>query len=148
MKIEKSKYGIIVGEKYTDANGMTGTVNALYVDNAGVEFAVLSGNDFSGYMEADRFRDSKSLKPLQTSKQNIDTSSERQSMDISSGLGIGGHGSDDHNLWSEPQISSPQFSAHKSSGQLWQPCANRGCDNEPVCLDCEYCIDRHCRCGE
>jgi len=30
-------------------------------------------------------------------------------------------------------------------GQLWEPCNRRGCDNEPVCLDCGYC-ERHCGC--
>lgn len=72
---------------------------------------------------------------------------EWQSMDISSGLGIGGAGSDDFNIHTETDSFVPQFSKRKSSGQLWQPCNRRGCDNEPVCLDCEYCDD-HCRCGE
>lgn len=31
-------------------------------------------------------------------------------------------------------------------GQLWQECRRRGCDTEPVCLDCEYC-SRHCTCA-
>jgi hypothetical protein len=42
----------------------------------------------------------------------------------------------------------PQPSPRKSSGQLWEPCAKRGCDNEPSCLDCGYCLDKHCHCGE
>lgn len=67
--------------------------------------------------------------------------------EITSGLGIGGAGSDDYNLTTEAEQFTPQFSKHKSRGQLWQPCAKRGCDNEPVCLDCEYC-DAHCHCGE
>ncbi len=70
-----------------------------------------------------------------------------ESMDISSGFGIGGTGSDDYSMATEGERFAPQFSSHKSSGQLWQLCAKRGCDNEPVCLDCEYC-DRHCHCGE
>lgn len=71
----------------------------------------------------------------------------RQHQDITSGLGIGGAGSDDYNMATEAEQFAPQFSKHKSRGQLWQPCAHRGCDNEPVCLDCEYC-DEHCHCGE
>ena len=70
-----------------------------------------------------------------------------QSMDISSGFGIGGAGSDDYNIHTETDSFAPQFSKRKSSGQLWQPCNRRGCNNEPVCLDCEYCDD-HCQCGE
>ena len=67
--------------------------------------------------------------------------------EISSGLGIGGVGSDDYSMATEAEQNAPEFSKHKSSGQLWQPCAKRGCDEEPVCLDCEYC-DKHCRCGK
>jgi hypothetical protein len=70
------------------------------------------------------------------------------SMDISSGLGIGGAGSDDYNMATEGERYSPQFSSRKSSGQLWEPCARRGCDNEPSCLDCGYCLDKHCQCGK
>ena len=36
-------------------------------------------------------------------------------------------------------------STRKMSGQLWQPCARRSCEGEPVCVDCEYC-ERHCDC--
>lgn len=32
------------------------------------------------------------------------------------------------------------------NGQLWQECAKRGCDTEPVCAECEYC-ERHCGCS-
>lgn len=31
-------------------------------------------------------------------------------------------------------------------GQLWQPCEYPGCDNEPVCLNCMMCEDKHCNC--
>jgi len=31
-------------------------------------------------------------------------------------------------------------------GQLWQPCACRGCDNEPVCMNCLMCQEKHCHC--
>lgn len=30
-------------------------------------------------------------------------------------------------------------------GQLWQECRRRGCENDPVCSECELC-DRHCDC--
>lgn len=83
--------------------------------------------------------------PNSIRKQTI--SRQWQSMDISSGLGIGGLGSDDFNIHTETDSFAPQFSKRKSRGQLWQPCAKRGCDNKPVCLDCEYCDD-HCHCGE
>lgn len=33
------------------------------------------------------------------------------------------------------------------SGQLWQPCNRRGCKNEPSCLDCEGCQEKHCTCA-
>ena len=32
------------------------------------------------------------------------------------------------------------------NGQLWEPCSKRGCDTEPVCMDCGYC-ERHCTCA-
>ncbi len=67
--------------------------------------------------------------------------------EITSGLGIGGVGSDDYSMATEGERPMPQFSTRKSSGQLWEPCAKRGCDNEPSCLDCGYCLDRHCHCG-
>lgn len=31
-------------------------------------------------------------------------------------------------------------------GQLWQPCEVQGCDNEPVCMNCMKCQDKHCHC--
>jgi hypothetical protein len=31
-------------------------------------------------------------------------------------------------------------------GQLWQPCEHRGCDNEPVCMNCMMCQEKHCHC--
>lgn len=31
-------------------------------------------------------------------------------------------------------------------GQLWQPCEYRGCDNEPVCMNCMMCEEKHCHC--
>lgn len=31
-------------------------------------------------------------------------------------------------------------------GQLWQPCEKRGCDNEPVCMNCMMCEEKHCHC--
>lgn len=31
-------------------------------------------------------------------------------------------------------------------GQLWQPCEERGCDNEPVCMNCMRCEEKHCHC--
>jgi len=74
-------------------------------------------------------------------------SSNVWSMDISSGFGIGGAGSDDYNMATEAERPAPQFSQRKSTGQLWEPCSQRGCDNEPSCLDCGYCLDNHCRCG-
>lgn len=74
----------------------------------------------------------------------------QSSMDVESGLGIGGAGSDDYSVATQTQSESfaPQYSKHKSSGQLWEPCSKRGCDNEPVCMDCGYCLDKHCHCGE
>lgn len=32
-----------------------------------------------------------------------------------------------------------------SHGELWQECERRGCDTEPVCVNCFLC-DRHCTC--
>lgn len=32
-------------------------------------------------------------------------------------------------------------------GQLWESCGKRGCDTEPVCVDCGYC-ERHCKCAQ
>lgn len=65
--------------------------------------------------------------------------------EITSGLGIGGHGSDDYNINTEQP--SPSFSTGRKrpggGGQLWEPCPR--CGKEPVHLDCGYC-DRHCRC--
>lgn len=33
-------------------------------------------------------------------------------------------------------------------GQLWQPCEVRGCDNEPVCMNCMRCEEKHCHCSD
>lgn len=66
--------------------------------------------------------------------------------EISSGLGIGGVGSDDFNINTESDSLYQKFNK-KITGQLWQPCVKRGCNTEPVCLSCEYC-DTHCDCTE
>lgn len=71
--------------------------------------------------------------------------------EITSGLGIGGAGQ--HSLAGEMQemIATGEIriadrpKRRGSSGQLWEPCARRGCENEPVCVDCGYC-NRHCNC--
>jgi hypothetical protein len=69
-----------------------------------------------------------------------------------SGLGIGGAGR--HSLEDETldliargrmKVIERERKGPMPSGQLWQPCARRGCDIEPVCLDCERCY-RHCYC--
>jgi hypothetical protein len=69
-----------------------------------------------------------------------------------SGLGIGGAGR--HSLEDEMAeliakgelISVEQGrQGPMPNGQLWEPCARWGCDEEPVCLDCGYC-ERHCKC--
>lgn len=70
-----------------------------------------------------------------------------ETYDITSGLGIGGVGSDDFNIHSDNDIFYPIFQNKKPSGQLWQPCAKRNCNTEPVCIDCEYC-DKHCQCEQ
>jgi hypothetical protein len=31
-------------------------------------------------------------------------------------------------------------------GQLWQPCEHPGCNNEPVCMNCMMCEEKHCNC--
>lgn len=31
-------------------------------------------------------------------------------------------------------------------GQLWQSCEEPGCENEPVCMNCLKCQERHCHC--
>jgi len=66
--------------------------------------------------------------------------------DITSGLGIGGIGSDDYNIGTEtPQPywpAQPRPRPH-GGGQLWEECPR--CGQEPVHLDCGYC-DRHCQC--
>lgn len=31
-------------------------------------------------------------------------------------------------------------------GQLWQPCEHSGCNNEPVCMNCMMCEEKHCHC--
>jgi len=31
-------------------------------------------------------------------------------------------------------------------GQLWQPCEAPGCNNEPVCMNCMRCQEKHCHC--
>jgi len=66
--------------------------------------------------------------------------------DITSGLGIGGAGSDDYNINTErdvPYSGTGQKRTPSGGGQLWQDCPR--CDEQPVHLDCGYC-DRHCRC--
>ncbi len=69
-----------------------------------------------------------------------------------SGLGIGGAGR--HDLEAEKaeliargemKYVEPVRRGPMPNGQLWQPCNNRGCNNKPVCLDCELC-KRHCDC--
>lgn len=65
--------------------------------------------------------------------------------DITSGLGIGGKGSDDYNINTEhegPHIPTGK-PRRNGGGQLWEPCPR--CGEEPVHLDCGYC-DRHCQC--
>jgi hypothetical protein len=68
-----------------------------------------------------------------------------ESMDIDSGLGIGGIGSDDYNIHTEtePMNIVTGHSRSNGGGQLWEDCPR--CGRQPVHLDCGYC-DRHCRC--
>jgi len=65
--------------------------------------------------------------------------------DITSGLGIGGVGSDDYNINTEqPTPNIPTGKPRPNGGgQLWEPCPR--CGEEPVHLDCGYC-GRHCQC--
>ena len=144
---------IQIGDRVETNDGKYhGTVSSLNRDADGIPCALLSGGNCDGHLESDcifpvsslRITQFKTGLPLdKTNSQKL----EWQSMDISSGLGIGGIGSDDYNIHTETDSFAPQFSKRKPSGQLWQPCDRRGCDNEPVCLDCEYCDD-HCHCGE
>jgi len=67
--------------------------------------------------------------------------------DISSGLGIGGAGSDDYNIHTETDCPTPTVFG-KRSGQLWQECEKPGCHNEPVCATCFMCEARHCHCAD
>lgn len=69
-----------------------------------------------------------------------------------SGLGIGGAGR--HDLAAETRELIARREMHyverakrgpMPNGQLWQPCSVRGCNNEPVCVDCMRCR-KHCRC--
>ncbi len=65
--------------------------------------------------------------------------------EITSGLGIGGHGSDDYNMATErDNDNAPQFGRY--GGQLWQECDVPGCHNEPVCATCLRCEKTHCHC--
>lgn len=73
-------------------------------------------------------------------------------MDFDKGLGIGGAGRHDPDAEmqeliarGEMHIEQRQRRGPMPHGQLWEPCNRRGCDNEPVCLDCGYC-ERHCGC--
>lgn len=65
--------------------------------------------------------------------------------EITSGLGIGGAGSDDHNISSTGDTGtwSTGKLRRNGGGQLWEPCPR--CGQEPVHLDCGYC-DKHCKC--
>lgn len=68
------------------------------------------------------------------------------------GLGIGGAGH--HDLVAETaeliargemKITPRQRRGPMPNGQLWESCEIRGCDNEPVCVNCFYCR-HHCVC--
>jgi hypothetical protein len=66
--------------------------------------------------------------------------------EITSGLGIGGTGSDDYNIHTESAGTASVGTGRKrrnGGGQLWEECPR--CGTEPVHVDCGYC-DRHCRC--
>lgn len=65
--------------------------------------------------------------------------------EITSGLGIGGYGSDDYNIHNtgDTEIHNTGQKRRGGGGQLWEPCPK--CGTEPVHLDCGYC-ERHCRC--
>jgi len=39
-----------------------------------------------------------------------------------------------------------QYTGSIPRGQLWQPCEVPGCDNEPVCMNCFRCQEKHCHC--
>lgn len=69
---------------------------------------------------------------------------EYQSMDISSGLGIGGYGSDDYNIWtSGDTISHPERDGCKWGGTRYdEACANCG-RITAICNDCELCEKCH-----
>jgi hypothetical protein len=68
------------------------------------------------------------------------------------GLGIGGAGRHDLRAETAELVARGKMTIreHKRRGpmphgQLWQSCRKWGCDNEPVCVDCEYC-EQHCTC--
>jgi len=68
---------------------------------------------------------------------------EWTSMDISSGLGIGGVGSDDFNLYTEQPTTSDVVSHHEWGGTRYdEACARCGKITE-ICNDCELCEDCH-----
>ena len=69
-----------------------------------------------------------------------------------SGLGIGGAGGHDLDAETAELVARGEMAPREYQrtgpmphGQLWEECSRRGCDNEPVCVDCLYC-EEHCRC--
>ena len=76
---------------------------------------------------------------------------EESPHDFDGGFGIGGlsRHSEDEGL--AEMIASGQLVPQEPTGrrmphgQLWEPCARRGCNAEPVCLDCGFC-EKHCTC--
>lgn len=66
-----------------------------------------------------------------------------QSMDLSSGLGIGGHGSDDFNIGNTGPAFDVQPGPCRQSGTRYdEPCAHCG-RITAICNDCELCSRCH-----
>jgi hypothetical protein len=78
---------------------------------------------------------------------------EEESYDFDkTGLGIGGAPA--HDLQSETlelvargelKVVEKESRGPLPDGQLWEPCEVRGCNNEPVCVNCFRC-EKHCEC--
>lgn len=67
-----------------------------------------------------------------------------ESMEISSGLGIGGYGSDDYNIWTEhDRVSHPERSGCRRGGTRYDEACRKCGRVTEICNDCELCENCH-----
>lgn len=132
---------VYLNDKSSTVHGKQGTVTEINLNGRGYPYRVKFNSSTHVYhpeheLSADPIMPTPRAEPLKISSPFV-------SMDISSGFGIGGVGSDDHNMSIEPAGVSYVRQGCKWGGTRYdEACA--GCGRvTAICNDCELCENCH-----